>query len=170
MLFYNKTVHFSVDLLDVRLVLDSSATIFWRKKVLWEQISQAGVWSGKSRNFLPCNNFMLYNMKCNDLTVTFSVWPGLCCPPPPQYWGGRQHPQDSPPHLPRSVPLTAHLEAGVKRQHRSVTGQDYICTETGLLKVICLTIHIEYLQYKVTYTNFNYLNLHYPNPQINDIL
>ena len=91
---------------------------------------------GKSQNFLPCKNFLLYDMKCNDLTVTFSVWPGLLCSPPPQYWGGRPHPPDSPPHLPRSVPLTVHLHAGVKRQHRSVTTLDYTCTEPGLFKVI----------------------------------
>ena len=32
MLFYNKTGHFSVDLLDLRLVFDSSVRNFWRKK------------------------------------------------------------------------------------------------------------------------------------------
>ena len=134
--FYNKTGHFSVDLLDLRLVLDSSARNFWRKKVSWEQTLQAGVWLGKSRNFLPCKNFLLYDMKCNDLTVTLSVWPGLWCSPSPQYWGERPHPPDSPPDLPRSVPLTAHPKAGVKRQRRSVIALDYICTETSLLKVI----------------------------------
>ena len=76
------------------------------------------------------------DMKCNDLTVTFSVWPGLWCSPPPQYWGGRPHPPDSPPNLPISVPLTAHPEAGVKRQHRSVVAQDHICTDTGLLEAL----------------------------------
>ena len=87
-------------------------------------------------------------MKRNDLAVTFSVWPVLCCSPPPQYWGGRPHPPDNLPNLPVSVPLTAHPQAGVWRQHRIVIAQDYICIdESGVYLTKLKRILSSYLPY-----------------------
>ena len=61
--FYDKIGQLSVDLLDLQLedtVLNSlSARIFWRKNFHRNKFLRTGVWSRKSRKFLPRKNFPL---------------------------------------------------------------------------------------------------------------